>query len=314
MLLLNWFSIEIAPASINLPVKEFEAFDDSTSAMRERLRDFKCYRPRPPRGASPRPAVILLNGPPPPADWPTLTFDLASNADLAGRIALESLAKHFIKREATVHHTRFALFCVWSVEDHDNARIRLFSGLRVKAHRPSAASKPGIAVNWEVEARFTASLADELLRSACQHLGVSLRYYGDEWPDVPEDLKRFRNKYLGEVSRVISADRISVDARDGHSYSIPPQFLFLEAKPSTMYELERRLSTPFPTRRLQELSLVLTKDGRRNSSVVRDRLDAVRKKLSPQGNSALIMPLQVYGGGKLIVDVNPLQLNAEGAQ
>ncbi len=149
--------------------------------MRERLRDFKCYRPRPPRGASPRPAVILLNGPPPPADWPTLTFDLASNADLAGRIALESLAKHFIKREATVHHTRFALFCVWSVEDHDNARIRLFSGLRVKAHRPSAASKPGIAVNWEVEARFTASLADELLRSACQHLGVSLRYYGDEW-------------------------------------------------------------------------------------------------------------------------------------
>src|SRR5262249_50855333 len=158
----------------------------------------------------------------------------------------------------------------------------------------------GIVISWDVAARFTRGLDDSVLRAASKDLSIILKCAKDD-AAVPQNLKRYRNKFVGHVSSIASSDAIVISARDGGSYTLPPSALVLEASPATMNALQQRLNVQFPTRRLQQLSHVLTKDGRRNSFVLRNRLDAIRNAISPQPTSdSLMVPLQVYGGGKLI--------------
>jgi len=56
---------------------------------------------------------------------------------------------------------------------------------------------------------------------------------------------------------------------------------------------------------------VLTSAGRRNTSVLQDRLSSIRRFLSPQGNDLLVMELPIYGRGQANLDLRPATVQNE---
>jgi hypothetical protein len=172
----------------------------------------------------------------------------------------------------------------------------------------------GVTVQWEVKTEFVKSLADDHLRRMSEGLPVLLRYNPQAWqPD--EKLRPFRNRYLGVVKRVVSKETIEVLCRDNGRYQLPADKLFIEAKPSTIKEYENRDAAVQAGRsvwrRIQELNHVLTSAGRRNTSVLQDRLNSIRRFLSPQGSDLLVMELPIYGGGQANLDLRPAAVQTE---
>src|SRR5262249_55165387 len=151
-----------------------------------------------------------------------------------------------------------------------------------QVHSPNAEMGFGITSQWEVKTEFVKSLADDRLRRISEGLPVLLRYNPEDW-EPQEELKRYRNHYLGVVRRVLSKDTVEVLCRDNAPHKISADKLFIEAKPSTIKEFENRSAASqggqSVWRRVQELNHVLTNAGRRNTSVLQDRLNSIRKFL-----------------------------------
>jgi len=85
--------------------------------------------------------------------------------------------------------------------------------------------------------------------------------------------------------------------------------LYAEASPTVIAEFERRSSMPTRQKsswhRIQELSLVLTAQGRRNGAVLRDRLDAVRKFLGGELTSELGIKASTFDSVQVFIDLRP---------
>lgn len=195
-----------------------------------------------------------------------------------------------------------------------NDAVRLSSGMLCQVYSPDAKTGMGVTIQWEVKTEFVKSLADDQLRGMCEGLPVLLRYNPQDW-QPEEKLRPFCNRYLGVVRRVESKDTIEVLARAGGRYQLPADKLFIEAKPSTIKEYENRNATVQAVRSvwrwIQEFNHVLTGAGRRNTSVLQDRLKSIRRFLSPQGNDLLVMDLPVYGGGQANLDLRPTAVQTE---
>jgi hypothetical protein len=311
-LFLNWFKVDLSPASFTLPTKDYPTWEDSTAELDiDALKPFHIYRGR--TGAESI-SIVLLDGPTPPPDWEDRAYTARTHRNVVAEIIKRALEEHFKMGKLITLRSNWGVTATRPVGLMASDAIRLSSGVSCKVYSPDPETGMGITVQWEVKAEFVKSLADNHLRAICEGLPVLLRYNPQDW-QPHEKLRSFRNHYLGSVKRVMSNDTIEVLARDNGRYQLPADKLFIEAKPSTIKEYENRNTTVQAGRsvwrRIQELNYVLTGAGRRNTSVLQDRLNSIRRFLSPQGNDLLIMELPVYGTGQATLDMRPAAVQNE---
>lgn len=311
-LFINWFKVDLSPAGFLLPTKDFPTWEDSTTARdSEALKPFKTYRGRTgPENIS----IVLLHGTVAPAGWEDRTYTVSTHRNVVAEIIKRALEEHFKKRNLDTFRSNWGVTATGQVGLMANEAIRLSSGVSCQAYCPNAEIGMGVVIQWEVRTEFVKSLADDHLRGMCEGLPVLLRYNPQDW-QPEEKLRPFGNRYLGVVTRVPSRGTVEVLARDNGRYQLPADKLFIEAKPSTIKEYENRNATPpmgrSVWRRVQEITHVLTSEGRRNTSVLQDRLSSIRRFLSPEGNELLVMELPIYGGGQANLDLRPTAVKIE---
>lgn len=311
-LFINWFKVDLAPGEFTLPTKDFATWEESTTARdSDALQSFHLYRGR--TGADII-SIVLLQGPPVPLGWEERVYAPRTHRNVVAEIIKYSLQEHFKEGNLVVSRSKWGVTATRPVGLLANNALQLSSGVFCQVYSPDAETGMGVSAQWEVKAEFVKSLADEDLRKICDGLPVLLRYNPDDW-EPEEQLKPFRNRYLGLVKRVPSKDMVEVLCRDNVPRKIPSDKLFIEAKPSTLKEYENRTRANQRGRsvwqRIQELNHVLTSAGRRNTSVLQDRLNSIRRFLSPQGNELLVFELPIYGGGRANLDLKAATVEAE---
>jgi hypothetical protein len=311
-LFINWFKVDLSPPSFTLPTKDYPTWEDSTVARdSDTLKPFHAYRGR--TGAETI-SIVLFDGPPPPLDWEGRAYSARTHRNIVAEIIRHALEEHFRTEKLVVSRSKRGVTATRPINLTANDAIQLSSGVSCQTYCPDAEIGMGVTVQWEVKTEFVKSLADDHLRGMCEGLPVLLRYDPRTWQPEAK-LRPFRNHYLGVVKSVVSKDTIEVLCRDGGRYQLPADKLFIEAKPSTIKEYENRNTTVQPGhsvwRRIQELNHVLTGAGRRNTSVLQDRLNSIRRFLSPQGSDLLVMNLPVYGGGQANWDLRPAAVQTE---
>jgi hypothetical protein len=311
-LFINWFRVDLSPASFTLPTKDYLTWEESTTARdSEALKPFQAYRGR--TGAETI-SIVLLDGPAAPPDWEGRPYTARTHRNVVAEIIKRVLEGHFKMGKLLTSRSNWGVTATRPVTLMANDAIRLSSGVFCQVYSPDAETGMGVTLRWEVKAEFVKSLADDHLRKVCAGLPVLLRYNPQDW-EPEEKLRPFRDHYLGVVKRVVSKDTIEVLCRDNVRYQLPSARLFLEAKPSTIKEYENRTMTAQAERsiwrRIQELNHVLTNAGRRNTSVLQDRLNSIRRFLSPQGNDLLVMKLPIYGGGEANLDLRAASVQTE---
>lgn len=311
-LFINWFKVDLAPAEFTLPTKDYATWEESTTARdSDALKPFHAYRGR--TGAEVI-SIVLLQGPSAPPGWEGRTYAPRSHRNVVGEIIKYSLEEHFKKGRLVVSRSNWGVTATRPVGLLANNALQLSNGVFCQVYSPDAETGMGISAQWEVKAEFVKSLADENLRRICEGLPVLLRYNPHDW-EPEEELKPLRNHYLGVVRRVLSKDMVEVLCRDNVPRKIPADKLFIEAKPSTIKEYENRIGANQRGRsvwqRIQELNHVLTSAGRRNTSVLQDRLNSIRRFLSPQGNELLVIELPIYGGGRANLDLKAATVEME---
>ena len=311
-LFINWFKIDLSPTSFDLPTWDYPTWEDSTHAREsDELKPFHSYRGR--TGAQTI-SIVLLSGPYAPPEWKTRTYAPSTHRNVIGEVIKRALEEQFKLGKLNTARSNWGVTATRPVGLMANDSIRLSTGVACQVYSPGGESGIGVSIQWEVRTEFIKSLADDQLREMSESLPVLLRYDPKHWQPV-EKLRRFHNRYLGVVSRVLSNDRIEVLTRDNEHHELPADKLFIEAKPSTIKEFENRSRTGQGVgsvwRRIQELNHLLTSAGRRNTSVLQERLNSIRKFLSPQGNDLLVLDLPVYGGGRANLDLRPAIVQTE---
>lgn len=311
-LFINWFKVDLSPASFTLPTKDYPTWEDSTAARDgDALKPFHVYRGR--TGADTI-SIVLLSGPDAPPGWEGRAYGPGTHRNVVGEVIKRALEEHFKQGKLDTARSNWGVKATRPVGLMANNSIRLSTGVACQVYSPGGDTGIGVSIQWEVRTEFVKSLADDQLRGMCESLPVLLRYDPQQWQPV-EKLRRFNNHYLGVVSRTLSADKVEVLARDNERYELPADKLFIEAKPSTIKEYENRSRTIQGAgsvwRRIQELNHVLTSAGRRNTSVLQERLNSIRRFLSPQGNDLLVLDLPIYGGGRANLDLRPAVVQAE---
>src|SRR5205823_5503719 len=169
---------------------------------------------------------------------------------------------------------------------HVSGEVELRTGISIRVRLPPSKQTSVLRLvmaKWEVKREFRSNLDNTHLRTIC--LGKPVLYKPGERPisdePVPSD---FYGRYLGHVEAVRSDTEIEVSCKDGVQRHVAAKDLRLEATTATVSEYEQTLSERAAGarsiwHRTQELGFILTSSGRRNNSVLRDRLEAVRKFL-----------------------------------
>lgn len=309
-LLLNWFKSEIHPLSLKVFVKNFATWEESTAALKtDEYKDMVIYRGR---GVEQGCRLIAYCGRI-PNNWEEKKLELAADHGFTSRIIKHSLRLHFRSMGLFTNEGQWGLRVIKGVNEVGQMGISLSHGINIKVHN-SVEDGFGLVINWEVSAEFMNSLADPNLKHIAPNLGVIFKPTPGHQCD--EKIKNFRNRYLGTVMGFGPNSGARVFCRDGEIRELPSEVLYLEAKPEAI----KRFEALYPSgkearvvwRRIQQLGHVLTKEGRRNPAVLRDRLGAIQQFLSPEGSQVLICRLASYDGGQVTVDLSPLMIKSGG--
>jgi hypothetical protein len=130
--------------------------------------------------------------------------------------------------------------------------------------------------------------------------------------EAPPELKEYVNHFLGHVKELDGEDAAVVGCRDYAQRSIRLADLTLEASPEAIRRYEMRTGSQQGRvgiwRTLQQLSKVLTKEGRRNPQVLRQRLDAIRSVLGGNAKEQIVLPLVGYASGTVTIGLSPLRV------
>jgi hypothetical protein len=315
-LILNSFPVEISPHTLPLPFAEYDDWQSSTVGRNRDYKEYSTYRydrtqadetdVRPGK----RIRLLLVAGPQPKPGHGVHDVDVGIFPSLGAHLIEQTLSRYLASQGMIVRRTSFESLALSRVEGSASSLIHLYSGISYQARRPFVSDKYSFAVSlqWVARAVFADSLANSSLRSIS--LGLAVLYVPKARPI--EGLEDYQNHYLGHVKQIGHLSEAVVDCRDGETRSIPLTDLTLEASPEAIRRYEQEhgsIERPMKIwRRVQQLSKVFTKEGRRNPLILRERLDAIRGLLGGRSREQLVLPLNSYAGGTMSMGLAPLRV------
>ena len=307
-LLLNCFPIEIAPEEFALPSTNAASWDASTIEIQKRFQEFRTARARNDDGSI---GIFLIDGPPPPTNIGEKLVGRDHFVHVVSDVVMASLLAYFRSRGLLVESDRFGATITTPSPQQVTGEVEIRTGIGVKIKLPPpnrVASSRLLVARWEVKREFRSNLDNPDLTQIA--LGKPVLYRPKEQPvsDDPVPLS-FLGRYLGHVETIPKGAQIDVSCRDGVKRRLLAKDLCLEATPATISEYEQTVAktgTRSIWYRTQELGFVLTSSGRRNTSVLRDRLEAIRKFTSPDSSPAVALPSPAYASLNLSLGLTPL--------
>lgn len=312
-LIVNSFPVEVSPRDLDLPCIEYETWDASTADLRRQYAAFTIhrYRYQPQEQAisepEPRIRMLLLSGPTPPSVTASITCNTGSLPHLTNKLIEHTLGQNLEERGMTIKHRRTETLALTYHNSQDGDLISFHTGISFKARQPHQAepSKFTLTAQWDVGAHFTCSLSEQTLRQIS--LNMAVKYTPSKEPD--DQLLHLVNRYLGTVISTKDPRNALLCCRDNVRRTIPYDDLTLEPTPQALRRYDLRSGTNHQrhrvNRRIQELSKVLTRDGRRNESVLTDRLHAIIHTLSGDASDQLVLPLCAFARGTVRIRLSP---------
>jgi len=318
-LILNSFPVEISPNVISLPVLEFDSWEQSTQSRNRDLQDFTVWRFKRPvePGTPERIRMVVIDGPNAPSEIPVAQLDVTGVPRLGAVLVELSIAKYLANTGMTVERSSFETLALRRETNIQDPFVQVFTGVSFQARLPFR-DNPGqfsVSFQWEVRAYFSQPVTSPALRRIAAGMSVLYQPTGV----VPEELREFRGKYLGRLLEVGNDGSVLVRCRDHADRRVGAADIRLEASPSALNRYERqegRKGSSSLFRRIQQLSLVLTREGRRNISVLRDRMDAIRAVLGTSSGSSkgeLVVPFASFHRGFVIVGLTPQQVELQSS-
>lgn len=310
-LILNSFPVEVHPSKLLLPFLEFESWEASTSERDKSYSKFRTHRyAQPEVSAQRRIRLVLLSGPAPPPQIQSAEIDTGDVPKLAAILIENSLSNHLESRGMIIKRGKFERLALRRVEASTGQLVHVYSGISFRARRPFR-SQPNaftLSAQWVARAVFSETLANTTIQRLAPGLGVLYTPKGRS----KEELLQFQNQYVGHVRQITPPNHAEITCRDNVRRSIPLDDLTLEASPEALRRYEQMTgSQQQPSRlwrRLQQLSKVLTNEGRRNPSVLRDRLDSIRSVLGGFSKEQLVLPLATYVEGTVSIGLAPIRV------
>ncbi len=307
-LLLNCFPIEIAPEEFTLPSVNATSWDASTNEVHQRFQAFRTARANNKDGSI---GIFLLDGPAPPADVGKKLVGGDHYVHVVSDVVMASILSYFRSRGLSVHDDQFESTITTPSPQHVTGELEIRTGISVRIKLPpqdKIASMRLLVARWEVKRDFRSNLDNPNLRQIA--LGKPVLYRPTERPVSDDPVPRiFVARYLGHVVAIPEPTHLEVSCRDGQRRRVLAKDLSLEPTSATISEYDQifgNASHRSLWHRTQELGFVLTSSGRRNTAVLRDRLDAIRKFLSPDSSPALVLPSPTYSSLQLLVGLAPL--------
>lgn len=321
-LLLNWFRLELSVQQLNLPRQMFASWEDSTTAKLDPSNQgIAFYREQSNtsqeviRRSKGEVAMFAFAGPSQPTGWKHVPVDLWEKNDLAAMIIERSIRNYFVKRGAQVHQSRWSSLATRPV-DFEHPGIILRTGVSFKSFQPEGERQRGLSLQWEVKAEFRHDLTDKNMAKLALGSSVILRL-GEARKTVESSLLRFDGRFVGVVQQLFDKENAEVLLPDRTVHRVPRRCLFLEVKTDKLREFEALMRVPSHLsawQKIQELSLALTRNRRRNTALFRDRLRAIRDFIAPVSQDFAVAELFLYEGGQLNLDLRPTTINLETAK
>lgn len=310
-LLLNCFPVELSPTTLDLPFVDYETWEASTRALEEDYAGFGAYRYK---IDDHQIRVLLLEGPEFPSRLKLTIVEVTALPHLGTKLIERSLSRGLTARGLVTSRDGFGTTKVLArAPEFSQGLLQIFCGVSYQVRRPFEEDPCGftLSVRWEVSPTFGASLADSTLRDMSE--GMAVLYKPPVRPrEIPPDLRPFRNRYLGHVHEIRSDAKAVVSCKDGVSRHVPLTDLVLEASPAAIREYESQAGLRYGSRsvwhKMQELNFILNSGGRRNASVLKDRLRAIRQFLGGGSREQLVLPLYCFRDGFVSVALSPVRI------
>ncbi len=309
-LILNSFAAEISPNQVTLPYIEFSSWEESTVTKDTNFKDYQTWRFETDRQQI---RLVLLAGPARPADAREDVFEIGQFWRIGTLLIENSISQYLVGTGMKVRRGQFENIALRQATGSPHQMIQLYVGLSFRARRPFRDDRLAFTVSfqWEASAQFKESLSSDSLLAICA--GMPVLYQPTR--AAAGELAQFENRFIGKVKHVPGGDTVEVQCKDNVSRQVPRRDLWLEASPATMREYERQVGGSVESasmwRRIQELSMVLTKDNRRNPAVLRNRLEAIRALLAGSDSSSrdeLVIPFFSFAQGTVTLSLSPLQV------
>jgi hypothetical protein len=309
-LVLNCFSIDISPTSFDLPFADYESHPAATEALRKTFVGFLAQRHTLESG---RVRVVLLNGPDSTLRLESQIFDVGEYPNVGAKLISRSLSDYLASKGMRISHDKSTTKAVMTAPAFSKGLVDLFNGLEFQVRRPFEQLPYGfiISVQWSVSVLFRESLLASSLREMA--IGMPVLYKPDlSYDETPKELRDFRHRYIGHIRKIESSANALVNCKDGETRSILLSTLYLEGSPAVIREYESqsglRRTGQSIWHKVQELEFVLNRSGRRNSSVLKDRLQAIRKLFGSGPKEQLVLPLNCFRRGSLNLSFLPSQV------
>jgi hypothetical protein len=293
---INWFSATVEPREIPLRYASFSSRDQWDKVSHELPPE--SYRRQVVRHKTGRPVfqVVSLVSKPSGGRWDVQQFDLLKERAIGQALLHLAAAAHFREKGCTTSIGRFnCVFALRRVPLEDQHDIELLNGVVLKAYQPIRDETFGFIIQWKVRAQFTRNLEDRRMRQLAIGNQCILRFSGSPPEDLPQELTTQNERSIGRVVKIEGSTAHIL--RNDRVFSVPIKYLFLEAKPALIRDFEAafrtRLAARSAWRDIQMLTFSLTRDGKRNSRALADRMQAIRKFLSSDGASQITFPLTV---------------------
>lgn len=309
-LILNSFPAQISPTQVTLPYIEFSSWEESTEAKDNHFKDYHSWRFETDRQQI---RLVLLAGPTRPPDASEDVFELGRFWRIGTLLIENSISQYLAGTGMRVMPGHFENIALRQATGSPHEMIQLYTGVSFRARRPFRDDPLGFTVSfqWEARAQFEESLSSDSLLAICA--GMPVLYQPRR--AATGELAQFENRFIGKVKHVPGGDTVEVQCKDNVPRQVPRRDLWLEASPATMREYERQVGGSVGStsvwRRIQELSMVLTNDNRRNPAVLRDRLDAIRAVLAGSDSPSreeLVIPFFSFAQGTATLSLSPLQV------
>lgn len=316
-IVLNWFRCDINPAVLKLYVRDFPSIEAAKSHRATVPDAIGAYlwvgKDR--SGKIPPVQLVAVNGSDLAGGY-LREIDVSHHAGVAKRVVRGSIVSFFRSRRFLVDEDRFGGgVSVLEAGTLASQFVRVRTGVRVKVDYPFREGRLGLICQWAVRAEVEGTLVLPDLAQLAVGLPCILEL-SDGDHGLPVDVRNRDRKLLGTIESVEANDCV-VKLRGGGRQRVPRRCLRLDAGAAAISRLDQQFANSATIRpafqQIQRASLALGNDNRRNPSVLKDRLAAIRRFLGGDAPSLLVVPLPGAPGAKLTVDMRPVAVKQEAA-